>query len=267
MSKKNLKELLNKYLAPSEFEDILEDGIVVRSRIDKEKRFLEVTAEFPYLILKDKLYELEAQVAEIYRLNSFKILPHYSSELFSYSYVPEILKEAERIGIVAKGFFSDYTYELDGNTLDIHIPFSKNGVMLLENASTPNIIEKIISSEFNISLHVALHHDDSKFKGYSDSMLHRLEEIDRQIIAAEKDYTASLEHRGDSGSFANKGQEAKENEVKLPRLASVFDPDAAIKYDENGLLRLGNTTFDISKPQFIIGVEFEIRPIPISSVT
>ena len=110
MSQKNLKELLNKYLAPSEFEDILEDGIVVRSRIDQEKRFLEVTAEFPYLILKDKLYELEVQVAEIYRLNSFKILPHYPSELFSYSYVPEILKETERIGIVAKGFFSDYTY-------------------------------------------------------------------------------------------------------------------------------------------------------------
>ena len=38
MSQKNLKELLNKYLAPSEFEYILEEGIVVRSRIDKEKR-------------------------------------------------------------------------------------------------------------------------------------------------------------------------------------------------------------------------------------
>ena len=146
MADKKLKELLNKYLAPSEFEDILDDGIVIRSRIDKEKRFLEVTASFSKLVSKNTLYRLEAQVSEVYKLNSFKILPHYPSELFSYSYIPEILLESERVGIVAKGFFADYTYELNDSTLDIHIPFSKNGVMLLEDASTPSVIEKIIET-------------------------------------------------------------------------------------------------------------------------
>jgi DNA polymerase-3 subunit alpha (Gram-positive type) len=266
VAQKKLKELLNKYLAPSDFEDILDDGIVIRSRIDKDKRFLEVTASFTNLISKDLLYKLEAQVSEVYRLNSFKILPHYPSTLFSYSYVPEILLEAERVGIVAKGFFSDYTYELNGTTLDIHIPFSKNGVMLLEDASTPSVIEKIIQSEFDLNIHVVLHHDDSKFTGYSESMLHKLEELDRQIIAAEKDYTASISRQSDNIS-TQKQQEAPLNEVKLPRLTSVYDTNASVNYGENGTVKIGNITFDISSPQFVIGVEFDIRPIPISSVT
>jgi hypothetical protein len=147
VAEKKLRDLLNKYLAPSEFEDILDDGIVLRSRIDKEKRFLEVTASFSSIVPKYKLYELESQVSEVYKLNNFKILPHYPSELFSASYIPEILREAERVGIVAKGFFSDYDYDLTDSILNIHIPFSKNGVMLLENAATPNVIEKIIASE------------------------------------------------------------------------------------------------------------------------
>ena len=56
MADKKLKELLNKYLAPSEFEDILDDGIVIRSRVDKEKRCLEVTAAFSKLISKNTLF-------------------------------------------------------------------------------------------------------------------------------------------------------------------------------------------------------------------
>ncbi|MBO7302699.1 MAG: hypothetical protein J6U68_00755, partial [Clostridia bacterium] len=63
---KTLRQLLNKYI-PNETEAaILDSGVVSRSLVDKEKRCLEVYADFPHIISKDKLYSLENAVKEVY---------------------------------------------------------------------------------------------------------------------------------------------------------------------------------------------------------
>ena len=146
MAQKSLKELLYKYVAPEEYKSILEAGLVTRSRVDQDKRLLEVYADFDYIIPKSTLYALETEVKDAYKLNSFKLFPHYPSSLFCYDYIPDILRETEREGFVARGFFSDYTYTLEGNALNVKIGFPKNGVMLLERAETPRVIENIIKS-------------------------------------------------------------------------------------------------------------------------
>ena len=84
MAGKTLKELLSKYTPPQEYKALLESADNVLSRVDKEKRILEVRADFPYLVNKSTIYEIERQVAEVYSLRFFKILPRYKSELFSY---------------------------------------------------------------------------------------------------------------------------------------------------------------------------------------
>ena len=82
MAGKTLKELLSKYTPPQEYARLLELADNVLSRVDKANRILEVRADFPYLVEKDTLYSMEEQVAEIYQLAHFKILPHYPAELF-----------------------------------------------------------------------------------------------------------------------------------------------------------------------------------------
>ena len=263
---KTLKELLHKYLPPPEMESVLNAGTVIRSRVDKDKRFLEVTADFPYLISKETLYALEAQVTEVYRLNGFKILPHYPAELFKPTYVSEILLETERVGTVARGFFSQYTYELTDGELKIFLPFPQNGVGLLEDANTPGVIEKIIESEFGVTRKVTLVHDDSKVPGISVAQKIHLEEIDRQIIAAERSYR-EREANGPEGDFGKAGAAPAQEEVKLPRLASVFEADIRVDYHSDTNFTIGNITFDTSAAEYIIGVPFEIKPIPIASVT
>ena len=146
LASKNLKELLSKYEPPKEYIGILTSGSDVVSRVDKEKRFLEVRAKFPKIIDKSILYDIEKQVLAAYGLNWFKILPSYDSSLFSYGYIPQILKETEVVGTVAKGFFSKYTYELDDTCLTVKIPFCENGINLLEDAKTPSVIEAFSSS-------------------------------------------------------------------------------------------------------------------------
>jgi hypothetical protein len=180
MAQKTLKELLNKYLPPSEYESILNKGRVVRSRVDKDKRILEVFADFDEIVPKDKLYDIEAQVTEAYKLSFFRLFPHYPSSLFSYEYITEVLRQTERVGCVAKGFFDDCTYVLDRDTLKIKIAFPENGVFLLERAETPRIIEGIIRSEFDVAVRVVIEHDQ-----FSSRQSHLAEPFRQSDIVAD----------------------------------------------------------------------------------
>ena len=264
MAQKTLKELLNKYLPPKDFEAILEEGMVTRSRIDKDKRILEVFADFKHIIPKDDLYAIEAQVTEIYKLNYFRLFPHYPSELWNYNYVTEVLRETERAGFVAKGFFSDYTYTLENNILNVKISFPKNGVVLLEKAETPQIIEGIIRLEFGLNIKVNIIHDEFSNTDLSDSQLSRLEQYDRQILEAEKIYgtRASDNEQGFYGKTASQPQVEK-----LPRLASVFGEGNATVKRDGDIITVGHKKFDVSDPKFVVGTSFEINPVPISTVT
>lgn len=262
MSQKSLKEYLYKYLPPQEYESILSEGRVTRSRVDKDKRFLEVYADFDRIISKNVLYDIESQVLDAYKLNGFRLLPHYPSGLFTYEYVSEILRETEREGYVARGFFSDYTYTLDGERLNIRIAFPKNGVVLLERAETPRVIEGIIKSEFDIHINVSIEHDEHVSLELSDSQKERLEAYDKQILEADKTYGM---YSRDTG-FESHTVPAEPVE-HLPRINTVFgDGNSTIK-KENGIVTIGYRSFDISSPNYAIGTTFEINPVPIASVS
>ena len=263
MAQKTLKELLNKYLPPRDVEPIFEEGRVTRSRIDKDKRILEVYADFENIISKDRLYAIETEVAQAYKLSHFRLFPHYPSTLWSYGYVTEVLKETERAGFVAKGFFSDYSYTLDGNKLDIKIAFPKNGVVLLENAETPKVIEGIIRLEFGIDIRVSITHDEFSNTDLTDSQLSRLEQYDRQILEAERNYGLHTPNFEQSTGVGNTGAQ----EDKLPRLPSIYGEDNAKIKREGDIITLGSKKFDVSEPKFVVGTSFPINPVPISTVT
>ena len=260
MAQKSLGELLNKYIPSDGHESILASGLVTKTRIDKEKRLLEVYAEFPRIVDKAKLYEIEDQVAQIYQLAYFKIFPHYPSELFTEAYISQLLQETERVGVVARGFFSSYDYTLTDRELTIRIPFSAQGVDLLKDAMTPSVMENILFSEFSIRRKVSIQEDPYRSEEPSDSLREKLERIDRQILAAEKEYDSM------SMRTQNASNEKTEEEVKLPRLASVYDTEAVAQHLENGYIQIGSSRFDISSPDYIVGSAFEILPVPISTI-
>ena len=256
---KTLKELFNKYLPTEEHERLLDSGVVSRSRVDKERRIIEVYADFERIIPKSDLYGVEDAVKEAYQLQFCKIMPRYPQELFDYDYVPELLLEAERVGVVARGFFGNYRYTLDNNKLSITIPFTQDGILLLENAQTPKVIEKIIESEFGLRISVSIEHDGRTAMEMSSNYRQRVEELDRQISSAEKRYTAAAQGIGDNKT-------AEPEKEKLPRLASVYD-NGSVEKDGNGYIHIGASVFDISSPQYVIGQPFDIQPVLISSVT
>ena len=258
---KTLREYFKKYVPTPEQETILNNAVATNSKIDKVNRIIEVHVDMSYVVPKEELYEIEIGVAKAYDLFLCKILPHYPPVLFESSYIPQILIEAERTGAVAKGFFWNYTYELKDGTLKIKIPFSANGIGLLETAQTPNVIENIIYSEFSVRIKVKIEQNSGfDLDVMSDAYTERMKHYDKQIAQAERSY----------GEYAEKAvlsnDHAEPEEEKLPRLASVFE-ETTVTSSEDGTIKIGTSIFDISSPEYIIGVPFTITPILISGLT
>ena len=258
MADKSFIEKLNRFVPSQGQYEIMSEVGEYSIRASKEERLMEIDIHLPRLIGKRRLYELEEAIRKAYQLNHVKLLPKYPSNLLSYDYIPEILLETEQVGIVARGFFGDYTYDFSNGKLDITIPFAESGVMLLENAATPKVIENIIFSEFNVRVSVNIHHSEATASGYSGRIKTELEELDKRLQLAETQYERYNSQRDHDSSNA-----AAEEKPSLPRLQSVYSEDATPAV-ENGICTIGHCKFDISEPKYVIGDIFEIIPTAIS---
>lgn len=267
---KTVLEILNKYVPDPSAEAILErakDPVILA---DKENRVLQMELTFPDLVEKDELYRIEEAVAQAYRLSYVKFLPHYPPELFSAEYVPELLKETERVGVVARGFFSDYRYELVEDRLTVRIPFSEAGIQLIRDARTPNLMEKILYSEFGLDIRVSIEiREDFRPEMMTERLEERLAILDQQIQEAERQYASSLEGGGEKEQSDPAKNKPEQEKKPLPLVQTLFGEESqAVRHPvvENGRVRIGFMDFDISSPEFSLGGEFDILPTPLSGV-
>ncbi|MCQ2428823.1 MAG: PolC-type DNA polymerase III [Clostridia bacterium] len=291
---KTLPEILSKYTPDVEIYKILMSATDLRRSADVANRMLQIEAHFPTLIPKETLYKIEDGICKAYELNYVKLLPHYDRELFTEAYIPELLKETERVGIVARGFFNTYRYNLEGNSLTVEIPYS---VDLLIDARTPQVMSAILRSEFGLDLQVQV----VSYQDVPDEMTPRMKELlntyDQQIMRASREYDSRP--RQTQGAPAA-GQAPKTPEAILPRVQTLYgplpDPPAAENAEDKsadkpaedhkaeekkekpvsdmakvipvgeGVCRIGFMTFDYSAPTFAIGGEFDIIPTPLAAI-
>ena len=272
---RSLLEILSKYTPDQSIGDILKSAYNVSVSADKEQRLLQITASFDYIIPKQTLYRIEDEVAEAYQLNYVKILPKYPSALFNADYIPQLLMETERVGIVAKGFFNTYTIEYENDTLTVNIPFIREGVMLLVDAHTPEIMSRIIKSEFDLSIRVVINNSEELNNSFQERMEQRFGEMDKHIYALSLEYDSMVaQHREEESQKkfygARPSTPAQPKEPSLPRVHSLFGDMTAQDDEEveiiDGKCTLGFITFDISEPEYLLGGEFEIKPTPLARV-
>ncbi len=268
---KTLTEILWKYTPDADARRVLDASLGHAVRADKENRALQIEITLDHIVPKTLLYRIEEDIARAYELNYVKFLPHYPPELFTADYIPELLLETERVGVVARGFFGRYRHTLVGSDLKIEIPFIREGVMLLINNHTPDIMGRILKSEFGLDITVTVENsEDMQSETMTEGQVRRLERLDRELIAAEKDYDRSQAERrasGDGKSFSPAAP--SEPEVILPRVGSLFDENSAAAHTavvENGHVRIGFMDFDISEPEYAIGGQFDITPTPLSAI-
>lgn len=254
-------QIFEKYKANDTYSEILDKAQNIKVQADKSNRMLRVSADFPHIIKKVTLYSIESEIKKAYELNSVKILPHYPASLFNEAYIPELLSETEAVGIVARGFFTKYRYNLTESELTVEIPFTENGVALLYDANTPIIMQAIVFSEFGINLKVNIvHTDDATFLASNNSLEIMLEQFDKRMVDEIKNQKSRIDISG-GGSLVD----ANVAEI-LPRKTTLFDENTFVEVNA-GVCKIGNAAFDISSPEFAYGEPFDICPISISSIT
>ncbi len=259
MAEKNLLEVFYKYTPDAPIASFMQKASGITIRADKEKRMLEVGANFPEIVPKSLLYRAEAEIAAVYELNYVRILPHYSGELFGETYLPEILAEAQRSCLVARGFFRSYRAYLDDNTVVIEMPYLDEALALMENGKTPDGIAGIIFSEFGLRYQVEIRHSaelaaNYRYGGGSEE----LAMLDRQLRESSANYERTLTERPTMERAA-----PAQPEVQGTRVMSLLG-DVGEAVVENNICAVGGARFDISEPQVVFGKAFEIRPVPIA---
>ncbi|MBR6727807.1 MAG: PHP domain-containing protein [Clostridia bacterium] len=240
----------------------------IRLRADKERRMIEVSAAFPALIKKHTLYAVEAEIAKAYDLSHVRILPRYPAELFDSDYIPELLEETQRVGIVARGFFYSYDAKLEGNELVIKMPYADESLLLMELGKTPEVIEGIVRSEFGLSIKARFSHSPELAAGYSfgGTIEAELAEWDNRLKQSSAEYSRAQEQRRAAGPSEGAGAAAPvEEDPDVKRVMSLLGEVGDAEITE-GMCRIGSRVFDISAPQYVVGSEFEIRPVPIARV-
>lgn len=232
---------------------------VASVRADKVKRILQAEVCFDEIINKSILYRIEDEMRAAYNISLVKILPKYPPELFSTQYFQQILAEAERVGVVARGFFSGSDWEINGNEITVTIPFAVGGVGLLNDASTPRVIENIILSEFGTKYTVNIVNDEKLASYANEKKKGEMTKLDRELTEQAKRYDSMPKG---SENAQNTGAEQA---AELPRAASLTNcvhSDFAV----DGIYTLGAKKFDISAPETVLGEEFDIVPTPIAEI-
>jgi len=254
---KSFFEIFHKYTPSEHFANWLAGASDIRMRADKEQRILEVSAAFPALVKKRELYEAEAEIAKAYDLSHVRLLPRYPAEFFNENYIPELIAETERIGIVARGFFHTYEARLEGDTLTIEMPYLDESLLLFELAQTHEVISGIIRSEFGLNYRVQILHSDALAADFSQARTDELAEWQEQIRRASEEA-----HRQARTAPSEAPAPQEDDKQRAMSLVGKTE-DVAV---EDGICKVGVYRFDVSAPEWIAGEPFEIRPVPIARI-
>ena len=229
---------------------------VVNCRVNHEKATLEATVSAKSLIRATQLYAFEDAARSFYKLNVLRILPKYPSEIFGWNCVEEVLKETERVGAVARGFFDGCDYECSRDSLTIRVPFVNGALRLLEDAETAKIIHTIILAEFDLDCKVTI--VGEKNPDHMREFNRKLADLDRKLNDSFLSYK-NAERQSEAGS-------APDSDLNLTRVMSICSPDARPVSEGNGVIRIGPCVFETDSRELLYGEDFNPEPRAIGSL-
>lgn len=254
--------IFSKYSQSADERSILDMAENVRTKIDRDKRIVEINCEFPQIIPKKDLYQIEKSIRAAYELNFVRLIPRYPGELFTKSYMREVMYELQRVGAVSRGFFNEYDCRISGEHIEIEISFNNGGVELLYSAKTNEIISNIIYGEFGRRFSVDIKQDSSCDVG-DGFFAGQLAELEKQARSAQVElaHQRAFRHENDEQSVV---EETPDKDFE--RIATLSAKDVVCEQSENNF-HIGGKYFDVSSPEFIIGDEFQIvDPTPIRNI-
>ena len=161
---KSLQKVFFKYTPKNEFQRrILSSSFSVKTLVDVEKRYIEVTASMEEFVSSRQLFELCEEIKDVYQVNFIKIKPQYPSELFSQKVMDSVFFEASLRGAITRGFFNEYSVVIKDTSIHVTISTTNGGIDLIYLSEAPEIISDIIYEQFSKRFTVTIERDTSSY--------------------------------------------------------------------------------------------------------
>ncbi len=254
-AQRTLLEIFKKYEPGERAREILLSARDYTIRIEREQKLVEVSACFPTLLPKRELYRIEEEIRLAHEVNSVRILPRYDAALLTKDYVPQLVQELVRVGVVSRGFFDSYRLiDMTEDTLVLEIPFSDGGIELLGRAKTPEILSDIIRREFGRAYRVEIRRGE------------RFEEDYAAFERSNAEYIASLAREAEARAAEMQKTKATEAPVEetgpVGTAVNTLDThDLIFEHPDESTYRVGHMEFDISAPTPVFGEAFDIENV------
>lgn len=143
-------DFFGKYLDIGQFPDIIRDCDIVNVRINSQTRSMDIFAQFPSIVDKDTLYNVEKQICKsIFELFQCRIYPKYPSELFEEGYYPELVKELKRRYASLNGTLKDSTARLSDDRITVML--QHGGKKILTEQDFDKKLSALIREEFGLN--------------------------------------------------------------------------------------------------------------------
>ena len=264
---KNFFTLFARYRPKEDVAEILELATDITRRLDADRRIVEVTCRFPYLVEKSLVYRIEKEIEETYQLSRCILLTRYDAELFTPEYLPQIILEAKRVKALANGFLDDAKITVDGKDITFTISHGGGSVGLLERAKATEMIENIIRAEFGIEtkVHIRMSENALGYEQFQAKLNGELQDIRKSDLAQRAAMAAA---KAEAEKEAQKAQEAAEPaKKKVTMVKDDGEAPTVTEGSEEGVYRVGNMTFDLRTPEYIYGEAVPAKPTPIAAIT
>ena len=262
MADKSFLEVFSRYAPTKDKRALLESATEAKVKYAKEDRIVEVDLYFGSHVDAELIYEIEDECRELYELRSFKILPHFPSEIFDIKYFSEIATEAALCGAVTNGFFSGAEYSDNGETIFVGIPYFANAVTFVRDASTEQTLSRILYSRYGVTRKISITEGSGAearaelIESRRKSIIKRAEEENRERAREERQ--AAIEGR----EAALRAEDPKFDYEKRAGISSVTGINEDIS--DTRFLR-GATTYKTEGAELIYGEPFDIiEPTPLS---
>ena len=265
MAEKKFLDVFSRYTPSDEKRELLSRAHSAKFRYTREPMRVEVELSFDSHEEPELIYDIEDECRELYRAESFKILPHFPPEVFRMSYFNEIALEASLCGAVTNGFFNGAEYFDTGEEITVAIPYSIRGVDFVKNAGTEAILSNILYSRYGITRRISIAEGEG-----SEARRIELERRREEIISK-----AEAEGRERLMRERREAAEQRERQAREADPYRDFELRAGISSATGELevigettYRVGATTYDFSSAELIFGEDFDvIEPTPLSEAT
>ncbi len=264
MEDKNFFEVFKKYAPTEEKCRLLLRGHSNKYRYTKSPMRVEIDMFFDSHEDAELIYEIEDECRVLYGAESFKILPHFPSEIFDVSLFDEIAYEASACGAVTSGFFFDANYSDDGENITVAIPYTQIGIDFVKRGNTEEILKNILYSRYGVKRNIVI----SEGEGALDRSLalsKRRDEIIRQVETDNKE--KYIRDRAEAKKRAEEEARAADPTYDFEQKAGISSATGVFEAIGDTKCTVGSSTYDFAECELIFGEDFDVyEPTPLSDI-